>query len=544
MEGNVMLQAEEISAEKIKSGIGGYKKKETKEYLDSIRQEYVELYQENQELKDKISILSEGVQYYKNMEKSLQKALVLAERTTTETVHAAEMKAQAIEQEANAKAELVTKQAQANASAKEREAAAKAASILQEAQHQADLAIAKGNEDLRAVHSQIMTLIQQYEQYKNQYKQLALAQMQVLESEAYNLDAPILQTIQQISKDIESGPSKEETVEKVASDVMEAIPVPDEKEKAGNKVFVDGRGQVYEAHEFREVTTNQQEDDLYFPKDETITEDEDWGATPTEKISFDVAEENHDGFFKPFESGNNANVQEDIKEEIPEQVNDPFAFYGTEEKNEQDEGLSQSLLNLETDFDGRSKEETQMEFVPVEDEQLDPEELHLKEVEKLQLQHIQELEDAQLKQMQFHNHSADLTDNTKNTSNDTLLFDEAMFMDSSSEGSYDFLKKDSEEGLTLQDLKRVDEEMNSAVPLPKASEESNYFSTEEMNSNIQTNTSDAEIDYMEQDNHVVNEKINENTNDISFDSQQETTKVAEKQAKSGFKSFRDFESEL
>ena len=86
--------------------------------------------------------------------------------------------------------------------------------------------------------------------------------------------------------------------------------------------------------------------------------------------------------------------------------------------------------------------------------------------------------------------------------------------------------------------------MNSAVPLPKASEESNYFSTEEMNSNIQTNTSDAEIDYMKQDNHVVNEKTNENTNDVSFDSQQETTKVAEKQAKSGFKSFRDFESEL
>lgn len=92
-----MLKAEDISAEKIKSGIGGYKKRETEEYIGTLQREYEILIKENLELKDKLSVLSEGVQYYKNMEKSLQKALVLAEKTTSDTMQAAEAKAAAME---------------------------------------------------------------------------------------------------------------------------------------------------------------------------------------------------------------------------------------------------------------------------------------------------------------------------------------------------------------------------------------------------------------------------------------------------------------
>ena len=54
-----MLNADEISVDKIKSGFGGYKKKETKEYLETIRSNYDALWKENLELKDKLSVLSE-----------------------------------------------------------------------------------------------------------------------------------------------------------------------------------------------------------------------------------------------------------------------------------------------------------------------------------------------------------------------------------------------------------------------------------------------------------------------------------------------------
>ena len=84
-----MLTPIDIQNREIKSKMGGYDKKDVDEFLEEIRGSYEELYKENQSLKEKISSLSEGIQYYKKMESTLQKALVLAEKTSTETQEAA-----------------------------------------------------------------------------------------------------------------------------------------------------------------------------------------------------------------------------------------------------------------------------------------------------------------------------------------------------------------------------------------------------------------------------------------------------------------------
>ena len=288
-----MLKAEDISAEKIKSGVGGYKKRETEEYIGTLRREYEVLLKENIELKDKLGVLSEGVQYYKNMEKSLQKALVLAEKTTSETMQAAEVKAVAMEKEAQSRANAITKEAQMRADAYEKEvkmradsyekdkrmqadsyekdirmqvdsykkeADDKAKNIIHDAKQTADQEIASANGELRRIHSQIMTLIQQYEQYKSQYKQLATAQMQVLESEAYNLDAPILRAIRPIEEDVVSLKEdltvpEQDTIDS-SQEIVKAIetPIQTENPEEEKKIYVDARGEVVEVHEFREVT--------------------------------------------------------------------------------------------------------------------------------------------------------------------------------------------------------------------------------------------------------------------------------------------------
>jgi len=79
-----MLTPIDIQNREIKSKMGGYDKKDVDDFLEEIRGSYEELYKENQSLKEKISSLSEGIQYYKKMESTLQKALVLAEKTSTE----------------------------------------------------------------------------------------------------------------------------------------------------------------------------------------------------------------------------------------------------------------------------------------------------------------------------------------------------------------------------------------------------------------------------------------------------------------------------
>ena len=82
--------------------IGGYDKKDIDDFMEEIIASYEELYNENRVLKEKITSLSEGIQYYKKMEGTLQKALVLAEKTSSETQEAAKSQADSVITEAYA----------------------------------------------------------------------------------------------------------------------------------------------------------------------------------------------------------------------------------------------------------------------------------------------------------------------------------------------------------------------------------------------------------------------------------------------------------
>lgn len=149
-----MLTPVELQNLPLKAGIGGYKKKDVDTLLGEICKDYETLYKENLELKDKLSVLSEGLQYYKEMEKTLQKTLVVAEKAAEE-----------VEATSKAKAELMKEKA-----------LAEAAYIIEDAKKQA-----------QQIHNQTLMLVQQYENYRVQYKQLATAQVELLESEAYQI---------------------------------------------------------------------------------------------------------------------------------------------------------------------------------------------------------------------------------------------------------------------------------------------------------------------------------------------------------------------
>lgn len=159
-----MLTPIEIQRRVFKSGIG-YEKKDVDVFIREILDDYEKMYKENVELSDKISVLSEGIQYYKSIEKTLQKALVLAQRTADETKAAADLEAKAIEKEAHAKADLI---------------------------------LADARRELELLHTKTINLVQQYDLYKAQFRQLAAAQLEILNSESFqihvaNLDAFLAQ---------------------------------------------------------------------------------------------------------------------------------------------------------------------------------------------------------------------------------------------------------------------------------------------------------------------------------------------------------------
>lgn len=148
-----MLTPIEIQSKSFKSGIG-YDRKDVDGFMREILAGYEKLYKENVELKDKLSVLNDGIQYYKTIEKTLQKALVLAEQTAEETKQAALKSAKAIEKEARGKADLI---------------------------------IADAKNELNHVNQMITALTQQYECYKVQYRQLAAAQIDLLKSPTFEL---------------------------------------------------------------------------------------------------------------------------------------------------------------------------------------------------------------------------------------------------------------------------------------------------------------------------------------------------------------------
>lgn len=148
-----MLTPIELKEKMFKSGMG-YNKKDVDLFFENVTYDYENIYKKNIELKEKISVLSEGIQYYKNLETTLQKTLVLAEKTANEITLAATTKAEAIEQEARIKAD----------------------GILENAR-----------KEMITAESKINALLQQFESYKAQFKQMLTTQSNLLDSETFTL---------------------------------------------------------------------------------------------------------------------------------------------------------------------------------------------------------------------------------------------------------------------------------------------------------------------------------------------------------------------
>lgn len=148
-----MITPVELEGKVFKSGLG-YDKKEVDIFLQNILEDYETLYTSNANFKEKISELEEKLDYYQSIEKTLQRALVLAEKTAETTKEAAK-------KEANI--------------------------IVDEARLQADSIVKDSKSEMESIRKQYTSLIQQYEIYKAQFKQIARTQMELLESEAFDI---------------------------------------------------------------------------------------------------------------------------------------------------------------------------------------------------------------------------------------------------------------------------------------------------------------------------------------------------------------------
>lgn len=133
-----------------KAKMGGYNVAEVNEFLDEVLEGYQQITKENYELKDKLNMLNENIQYYRTMEATIQNALVLAEKTAQDTKTLAYEKADQIKKEAEQKAESTLEQAK---------------------------------KDIYSLSNKIEELKKQYLSMKVQIKQMLQAQLEILEQQ-------------------------------------------------------------------------------------------------------------------------------------------------------------------------------------------------------------------------------------------------------------------------------------------------------------------------------------------------------------------------
>ncbi len=149
-----MFTSSEIQEKEFKTGIG-YDKKEVEQFLKELSTDYDALLEENESLKHKLKDATDSLGYYKSIEKTLQKALILAEKTAQDTKSTALREADAIEAEAKAKANL----------------------ILEDARKQIEF-----------IEHKTLNLMQQYDLFKIHFENLLNAQIELINSKSFSVN--------------------------------------------------------------------------------------------------------------------------------------------------------------------------------------------------------------------------------------------------------------------------------------------------------------------------------------------------------------------
>ena len=105
-----MLRPIDIQNKEFDKKLKGYDCDAVDDFLDVVIQDFEQLYKENTGLKDRISVLTETVERYKAMEKTIQKSLDTARQTAAELRNSAEIEARAIISKAKLDASRLSQQ--------------------------------------------------------------------------------------------------------------------------------------------------------------------------------------------------------------------------------------------------------------------------------------------------------------------------------------------------------------------------------------------------------------------------------------------------
>ena len=106
-----MLTPETIASRRFDKQMGGYKQDEVEIFLQQVAAEYAKLLAEKEELEQKIEVLADKVEQYREDEDSLRSALIGAQKLGDSVIRESKAKADYIVREAKDKADRILENA-------------------------------------------------------------------------------------------------------------------------------------------------------------------------------------------------------------------------------------------------------------------------------------------------------------------------------------------------------------------------------------------------------------------------------------------------
>ncbi len=88
-----MITPVEIKNQEFRKAFYGYNENDVDEFLDLIIESYEKIFDENNELKDKVLALTEKMEQFGSLEDTLKETLLVAQKTATEIVQTSKNKA-------------------------------------------------------------------------------------------------------------------------------------------------------------------------------------------------------------------------------------------------------------------------------------------------------------------------------------------------------------------------------------------------------------------------------------------------------------------
>ncbi len=172
-------------------GFRGYETEEVDKFFAQVVKDFERLYQDNIELKETVERVSAKLEYYQQMEATMQNTLVVAQETADEVKKTSEKKAQVLLDETAAKCDGMKKEAQneagrllneANAAAAQ--ARADADTYAEKTRNDADAEAAKLRNDTEAEMNKLKSDTQQFVNKMRMAAEVEVAQLKVNSEEA------------------------------------------------------------------------------------------------------------------------------------------------------------------------------------------------------------------------------------------------------------------------------------------------------------------------------------------------------------------------